>query len=641
MNDLISFSTIEKKCILNVADIRFLLSESLREEEPKFPDYVNFELLKGERVLVISLKAYLSPLGMMRYSCANGMHRGDSSFEGWALALKLRLSAYIDTVLLQWDIPSDNELKSIKLAYYERFLYRVFHFSEMFAWFEVGKSNLKALEPYRSPHIGLVNNKAAGLLKISAKEEVEAASVVSVAENLQILKSKFKLSIVKEQLSVEIRKGKKTFFPMNGVCMDSWGVNNRNQLCLFKVGSRGSNLGMISKLLFYSEVMYDILIAGRISNQDSAEESEEERLLYKMDAIEGINGYFLFDDLPPLVRGVSSLLNTNRYGLEFFNIHYQLKEGSSVIDHSRLVYKGGLQLEEEHRQSLYRKKASLPGSGYILQAGEDNLCDRMPEAVEYFKDSSITWLNMDNVPRRTPSTYMLSSQAQCVNYLFPLHTHKEAVLQLAKLFDSSIDEVLPTLLPSYGESYIDFGFVYHNDRILGEKPGYLIRGGVWTSTDACIMARRGSEKVLILIEWKYTEGYFDRYDYITNVHLWSRWTQYMQQSEQLLDLSVEPDYYRYEPFFELMRQTLLAEGIVREGVADDYLHVLVAPGANRDLFGNRLPFAYDNVEATWKCCLKQPDKFKMVDSREIMETVVARFSPVSALYLRDRYSGIV
>lgn len=637
MSIMISYCTINKKKNLNVSDILFLLNDRLGESVLKFPSYVDFQILKEARVLIISMKMYVSTRGVIKYSCAGGMHQDESCFEGWAMILKLYLSDYIDDVILEWDIPSDDELIGVKLAYYNCFLYRVSHFEHMFSWFKVSESNLNAMIAFHTMGLELATGRPYDLLDESA--DVSESLIALEPQNLRALKAKFQLSLTGQQLSINVYNSKRIFFESRQTGIDMWGVDDENRFHLFKVCSETERIGLVSELFFYCSVMYDTLVSDNIKKLNVGATSENEKALYAMKAIEGIRAYFLFDDLPPFVKGISSLLNTNRYGIEFFNIQYQLKEDSSmVIDESRLQYKGGFQLREEYQQSRYRNNALLPGTGFTLQDGKDNLYNGMTEAISYFEDNRIPWWSIENPSSRIPSTDMLSSQMQCVNYLFPLCRDKKVVLQLAKLFDSSINGILLPVLPCYGEQYIDFGFVYHNDRILGEATQNKMRGGLWTSADACILARRGWTKILILIEWKYAESYCDSFENKVGGALMGRYNPLIKQSEQLIEFPApEYGYYYYEPFYKLMRQTLLAEGIIKEKIADEYLHVVVAPAINRDLFDNNFAFTFENLETTWKQCLRNPDKFVMIDSGRILKEVVSSARPPLAKYLQERY----
>lgn len=637
MSMSISHYAMGRKKILNTSDILLLLCEGLGQVELKFPEYVNFRLFKAKRTLVISMKMYVIISGRLRYSCASKMQSSEACFEGWAVVLKHHLAHYIDRVELQWDSPAKGELQAGEATHYQSFLYRVLHFGKMFAWFDVAKRNQKAMTAFYADSVALLNGRPKGGLKTPTQEWEKAMG--ADPDIVQLLEQKFKFSTIGRRLPIAIQKHRKAFFPNRMTPIDFWGVDKRDQLHLFKTATTEGTIGMITELLFFCEVMYDTFVSGWIKKGDVVMESDAERALYAMDAIKGINGYFLFDDLPLLLKGVSDLLNDNQYRIGFFTIRYHpRKDAKNALDLSRLEYKSGFQLQEEHQQALYRAEKLLPGAGYTLRDGRDNLHDRMPEAICYCQENRIYWHDAENASSLKLSTYMLSSQMQCFNYLFPMYAHKEAVLRLARVFEPSVDDVSPSLLPYYGESYIDFEFAYHNDRLLHEGSKNPIRGGAWTSSDACIVARRGQQRLLILIEWKYAEGCFDFFNYAVSAQMRTRYKQLIQQSTQLLDV---PDYYACKLFNQFMRQTLLAEGIAREGTVDDYLHVVVVPAANQELLQHRFLFTNDTLEASWKRCLRSPDKFKIVDSRQILQEVITPLYPSTAEYLKKRYQRIV
>ena len=179
------------------------------------------------------------------------------------------------------------------------------------------------------------------------------------------------------------------------------------------------------------------------------------------------------------------------------------------------------------------------------------------------------------------------------------------------MFDERIDRVYP--FPS--GDFIEFEFTYHNERILGENDKGAKRGVMCTSIDAFIIAGREDKKILVPIEWKYTEQYLMGANKALELHggtkRQSRYNELIKHSWQLKDYTdmVHSCYY-YEPFYELMRQTLLVEGMVKE-----------------------------DFETIWKSNLKHPEKFKIVDSRKIQEEVIFSINHAWAKYLRDRYLG--
>ena len=125
------------------------------------------------------------------------------------------------------------------------------------------------------------------------------------------------------------------------------------------------------------------------------------------------------------------------------------------------------------------------------------------------------------------------------------------------------------------------------------------------------MARKGDKRYLIPIEWKYTETYQWK-DY-TNSKLISRYEDLIKRSVQLKmpEKGVPHSVYCFEPCYELMRQTLLMEQMIRKGVADDFIHINVVPDGNLEY--------RDMIRFNYLPMLKNPDKFIMLSPTRLLE----------------------
>ena len=257
---------------------------------------------------------------------------------------------------------------------------------------------------------------------------------------------------------------------------------------------------------------------------------------------------------------------------------------------------------------------------FVLKDGKNNLSKGIADQViKYFIDNKIDWWGFNS---KYPTGHLLSSQIQCLNFLFPLRNDKEAVHELVKLFDSDIEEVLP-VIGDIDNQYIAFEFTYENKNLLGEDDFGATRGAFCTSIDAMIFAKKKNDKILIPIEWKYSESYLDSenkaLEYKKGLTRQSRYNQIIKRSSCLKDFeNLETSPYYYEPLYEFMRQTLLIEQMIRAGIADDYLHVIAASPDNEELMGSKYWFSSDRLETIWHNCLKQPNKFKVIDTKRIL-----------------------
>lgn len=278
---------------------------------------------------------------------------------------------------------------------------------------------------------------------------------------------------------------------------------------------------------------------------------------------------------------------------------------------------------------------------FILQDGKNNLYNEITnDVISYFKDNNIAWWG-DN--EFYPSGHLLSSQIQCVNYLFALRKDKAMVLKLAQLFNPDINDVLPIDQDKDG-SYIAFEFTYNNAELLNEKEANAKRGRYCTSVDAFIIAECNDKKLLIPIEWKYTESY----PKFENKALepgkgQTRQERYNQLIEISAQLKTPAEFhdciYYFEPFYELTRQTLLAEQMIMSGIADDFLHVMIVPEANKELLNHSYQCQNSGLNNVWKEQLENTDKFMVVDSRVILSLIKANANYKNLYnYLNARYN---
>ena len=88
-----------------------------------------------------------------------------------------------------------------------------------------------------------------------------------------------------------------------------------------------------------------------------------------------------------------------------------------------------------------------------------------------------------------------------------------------------------------------------------------------------------------------------------------------------------------------MRQTLLAEQMVKSGMADDFLHVMVIPEANKELLNNSYQCQNEGLNNIWKEQLENTDKFMIADSRVILSLIKANTDYKNLYnYLNARYN---
>jgi hypothetical protein len=295
---------------------------------------------------------------------------------------------------------------------------------------------------------------------------------------------------------------------------------------------------------------------------------------------------------------------------------------------------------EKLKPVLFSKEAQPAGTykkklfPFCLADGysQENIHESFREdAIEYFRARKIPW--HDGTKDGLPSPHLCCSQTMCVNTLFPMVTDKELLQKVFQIYYPEMKEPLPfdtdEPLPSGDYPYICFEFVGDKVHFEGEN-GWPQRGANCTSLDfAFIFRRYDDKKQLVLGEWKYTEEYkslkLPHKDKINE----TRWETYKEDFGFWRCSNPRvPTYEHYfvEPFYQLMRQSVLAAKMKyeKEMDADVVVHLHISPKSNREFsdFFTSLIFAqYGNtVLEAWKSIAIQ-DKFTSVHSESLLTQI--------------------
>ena len=262
---------------------------------------------------------------------------------------------------------------------------------------------------------------------------------------------------------------------------------------------------------------------------------------------------------------------------------------------------------------------------FVLMDGERNIFKPVrKEVVEYFSGNNISWWG-----GARPTGHVLSSQIACINHLFYIRNDKEAVMQMINNLSPDFTGVLEIPTDRYYPAFIQFEAVSDNNNL---NEGQPTRGNNCTSIDALVYAQhKDGSKWIIPIEWKYTEHYNNqnkadegyRVDPINckGEERKKRYTELIDNSLQL-DSANHTCYY-FEPFYQLMRQTLWAEQLVRNKdcetiKADNYLHVHVIPAENTDLLHKTYKCSGEDMETTWRSHLKDKSKYLIISPENLL-----------------------
>ena len=296
---------------------------------------------------------------------------------------------------------------------------------------------------------------------------------------------------------------------------------------------------------------------------------------------------------------------------------------------------------EKERQKAIKIRDLLfkdPGNGlffkknreFVLQEASLNLWEGIREdALLYFKRNKIPWwLGKED----EPTGHLLSSQIACVNHLYFIRQRKSLATAMLKSIDNDIAEALIV-----DDGYVEFEFIGCKNYL---KEKSFIRGANCTSIDAVMMGRnRKGENIFFLIEWKYTEYYSPEDKYIPAT---SKVYDYPIEDKQSPFKNKDVRAYYYEPFYQMMRQTLLEWKFVenKDHCCDDYQHIHVIPKENKELLQKITSpdLKGGNISEAWKSVLNCPDKYRTISPQELFNPCSEIVDSKSLLsYLKKRY----
>jgi hypothetical protein len=229
-----------------------------------------------------------------------------------------------------------------------------------------------------------------------------------------------------------------------------------------------------------------------------------------------------------------------------------------------------------------------------------------------------------------------SSQAACVNFLLPFADRPDLLGDwIGGVLGIAAPMMLPVEQPQAGDHrHVAFEYTGPDLRDwLGEAGGGVPkRGAHATAADAAVAFVGADERrELVLIEWKYTEQY--RHHRLSKDRKDKRTARY---ADKLFapagpirdDLGLTLADFLHEPFYQLLRQQMLAWQIERAGMFDRVRVLHLSPAGNRALHAVTAPtlrmiegVTYTDAFAAYRATLADPAAF-------VERTIETSFAPL-------------
>jgi hypothetical protein len=269
------------------------------------------------------------------------------------------------------------------------------------------------------------------------------------------------------------------------------------------------------------------------------------------------------------------------------------------------------------------------------------------DALDIFNRHNIVW-HSSALPG-LPSNHLCSSQVFAVNLLFPFIDKPSALADALRPYFPDILQMLPV----EDKRYIAFEWI-GDINYLKEEPkvsDYRQRGAGNTSIDAMMMYQGISgEKVMLLVEIKYSESYGTAYKRFRSdgTDRLENYEEFFFSPTSPVNRDIAPDLadFMYEPFYQLLRHSLLATQIMKTGKPKvgkvQVVHLTVH--RNKDLLkvtSPRFRHLGDTTYGVWAKLLKDPSTFSLISAESFFKGIRLedhRKLEPWALFMSDRYS---
>jgi hypothetical protein len=307
--------------------------------------------------------------------------------------------------------------------------------------------------------------------------------------------------------------------------------------------------------------------------------------------------------------------------------------------------------EQRRLQGAWFTENLAPNHGYAGAAYRVRPAHRQLNLAPSLREAADRLFSVEPVIQwHQHANHGLSSQVCCLNFLLPFAGKPELLRRWVEhVTADQVSEMLPIELDRAGQPwYVTFEWIGDTDHLNeGGKGTPRKRGANATAADAAMLYRDGQGRTnLLLIEWKYTEHYGQPLGPKGNATRRQRYGNIFRQPNGPIraDAEVTLDDFFWEPFYQMLREQMLAWHTEASDPEIDRAHVLhLSPSGNRALHRVTSPALRrfgDDAFDVFRSLLANPGNF-------VSLSIENAFSPLAAWpeadwypWLRNRYSSL-
>ena len=271
-------------------DYEFLKSKLIKiSSNADLPKYYEYILDKSKKNLTLKV---------LERGVKSNMQENEGAFESWAIALKYHLRDIIETVTIDWDIVTDDNL------HFNRFIYRVAKFVQTYDWVRLADKlcEIPTILVCNCPN-GEAADKSAH--KLDSEGWVECDFVAKEKKHYDYINHQLPVGLFDNVVkrTTHFATGQKS-------AIDIWAIRG-NEFFIFELKKEDNiSLGIISELMFYTNVMQDLFSHSILYKEDvKLKKAIKENYrgfctlheLYQKGAIRKINAIMLAPKLHSLI----------------------------------------------------------------------------------------------------------------------------------------------------------------------------------------------------------------------------------------------------------------------------------------------------------------------------------------------------